>query len=207
LATADEDAIGASKPRHRISFQEAGRRVIIQKRVVSRLFTKPKLLASEPKVNAESKQISALLQRIRRNHDAIKQLALKKKVQNIEDAFVLNTQAHRFSNAANQARAHDKLQRRIKDKNKQKGTLQINIDRIDEEKDEEHDKGQAKEMKKLSSFEIFKEKKNVKKSYTAHQTLRNLTLEAKKREAKEALKLKLKKKAKFNPKSGPYGGS
>ena len=207
LATADEDAIGANKPRHRISFQEAGRRVIIQKRVVSRLFTKPKLLASEPKVNAESKQISALLQRIRRNHDAIKQLALKKKVQNIEDAFVLNTQAHRFSNAANQARAHDKLQRRIKDKNKQKGTLQINIDRIDEEKDEEHDKGQAKEMKKLSSFEIFKEKKNVKKSYTAHQTLRNLTLEAKKREAKEALKLKLKKKAKFNPKSGPYGGS
>ena len=60
-------------------------------------------------------------------------------------------------------------------------------------------------LKKLSSFEVFVEKKERIKNYTAHQALRDRALEAQRQEAKVALEIKKNSKIIRRQRSGGGG--
>jgi hypothetical protein len=161
-----------SSPTHRIA---------VKQRIVSELFTKPK-------------QNNLLLQRIQKNHDGIQKVGLKRRAQGIEDSFVLNTRARRTSTLANRARAHSKLQKRIE----QRKTTTTNMKDGGVKKDGRVDIESMKlgNNDRSSSFKLFEEKKAMVKNYTAHQSLREHSLEAQRLEAKAALKARVGRRKK-----------
>jgi hypothetical protein len=154
------------------------------------LFTKPK-------------QNGSLAQRVRKNREVIEKVGMKRHAQGIEDSFVLSTEARRTSILANQARARRNLQKRIAKKKliSTDGEIVNHPMQIVDEQGEEDElsveggrnsEGKSpnpnpKSMNKLSSFEVFNEKKEIVKNYTAHQTLREQAREAQRRDAKAAL--------------------
>ena len=153
-----------------------------------------------------------LATRIRRNRHAVQQIGLKKQAQSIEDSFVLNFERRRSSIAANHLRAQEKLQQRIAEKSacvrgeEEKVPRVVPIRRLrsqDEcsghrtnDKDTENasckgDSDGPKTIAKMSSFDVFSEKKAMMKNYAGHQALRNRSLEAQRQAAKFTLKKKL----------------
>jgi hypothetical protein len=165
-------------------------RTAAKERIVTAMFTKPK-------------QGFKLSQRIRQKRDIIQQVSLKRRAQGIEDTFVLSTEARRASIFAHQARAHRKLQKRIAQRNtvaipsitgEDTSPPLVALKERDEESSVGEDSGGSakrtstpRNLNKLSSFEVFNEKKEMVKNYTAHQSLRNQTLETQRLKAKEAL--------------------
>jgi len=167
-------------------------RVAVSKRVVSKLFSKPKGAAK-------------LSDRIRSNRDNIMKVGLKRRAQGIEDAFVMNTQARRASVIANQARAHTKLQKRIEQR---KFKIMDNVIESDNDSmslslvdsiGEDKRSGQRGPLQKLSSFELFNAKKAMVTNYAGHDELRKRTLEKERAEAKAALQARVRKKRMKSP--------
>jgi hypothetical protein len=166
-------------------------RLSVTRGVVSNLFTKPK-------------QNGSLAQRVRKNREVIEKVGMKRHAQGIEDSFVLSTEARRTSILANQARARRNLQKRIAKKKliSTDGEIVNHPMQIVDEQGEEDElsveggrnlEGKSPNpmtMNKLSSFEAFKEKKEIVKNFTAHQTLREQAREAQRREAKAALEVR-----------------
>lgn len=118
----------------------------------------------------------------------------------MEDSYVLNTRARRSSILANQARAHTKLQRRIEQR---KCITTACTDAAGgEERTAPHSPSGPQPspgrriIDGMSSFEIFNEKKGMVKNYTAHQSLREHSLEIQRQEAKASLKLRVSEKKK-----------
>jgi hypothetical protein len=162
-------------------------RLSVTRGVVSNLFTKPK-------------QNGSLAQRVRKNREVIEKVGMKRHAQGIEDSFVLNTRARRTSILANQERARRNLQKRIEQKKiiSSDGDPMQTVDDQGKEDELSVEGGRNLEgkspnpmtMNKLSSFEAFKEKKEIVKNFTAHQTLREQAREAQRREAKAALEVR-----------------
>ena len=164
-------------------------RVAAKERIVSDLFTR-------------SKQ-SSLARRIRDNRDGIKDIGLKRRAKGIEESFVLSTTARRSSILANQARAHTKLQKRIKQRRSVapapgvgEGDRDGKGESVVSPQDQSGDKGSEsrKGFQRLTSDELFNEKKNMVKNYTAHQSLREHALGTQRKEAKAALEMRVQKK-------------
>jgi hypothetical protein len=151
-------------------------------------------------VSAVPQRRVSLATRIRRNREAIRRIALKKKAQDIEDSFVLNVERRRSSSMAHQNRAHEKLHKRIAKKVASKDQIDdstvegkfemegMPIRRL-RSRDESGYEGNNRPgpINKLSSFEIFTEKAALVSNYTAHQALLNHSLESQRRDSKVAL--------------------
>jgi hypothetical protein len=175
------------------------------------LFTKPK-------------QNTSLAQRIRFRRGDIEKIGLNKRVQGIGDSFVLHSEARRSSLLANRARSHTKMQKRIEQRKTITMRPVSDADGNDDDDDVHsgHDTGEkalpsestvAQDVKnelnmtvekrpnhgtleKLSSFELFNEKKAMMKKYTSHQSLRQHSLDAKRKESKNLLAMRVREKRK-----------
>ena len=140
---------------------------------------KENMVSADSSIFAKPKRNNSLSQRIRRNRDGIQKAGLKKRVQSIEDSFVLNTEARRTSTLANRARAHTNLHKRIQQRNATAATMSPM----------KHDNCT---IQPSPSIDYFKEKKAMMKNYTAYQSLREHSLETQRQEAKAALQLRRK---------------
>jgi hypothetical protein len=158
----------------------------------------------------------SLAVRIRRNREAIHKLGLKKQAKEIEDTYVLNFERRRSSIMAHQARADAMLQKRIAEKNASKvlinvddggsGAKMVPIRRLRSrgagvqsshrggDTMNSGDGGGPRPINKLSSFEVFTEKKAMVSKYNAHQALRKHSLETQRRDSKALLERKLNAK-------------
>jgi hypothetical protein len=194
----DNDSSSSSDTDDSLTLNEiacAKHRIAVKEDIVSDLFIKPKRNGS-------------LLQRIQKNRDGIQKIGLKRRVQGIEESFVLNTQAHRSSILANQSRAHTKLQKRIKQRKiitastdevgdgVKEEQSQASSDRVTTDQQTAVGEGSSRSLQKLTSFEVFKEKKAMVIHYTAHQSLRRHSLETQRLQAKASLKLRVSGKKK-----------
>jgi hypothetical protein len=184
----ESDGSGANLTETATSAASAAHLTAAKRRVVSDLFTNPK------------QNDNSLSQRIRKNREGIQKVGLKRRVQGIEDSFVLNTGARRSSAIANQARARTKLQKRIDQRKSiikstdEGGGGVKNDDQVDAPGISRDSIKFINNVDRPSSFKAFKEKKTILKNYTAHQSLREHSLEAQRQEAKAALKLRVSRK-------------
>jgi hypothetical protein len=142
----------------------------IQRHVIDKIFTKPM-------------SVKPLAQRIRKKRDMISKLSLKRHAQSIEDAFIYSTGARRASTLIHRERAHTKLQKRIENKKTVTSPEeQVRSDLISIEEN-----GNNRIIGKLSSFELFDEKKNILKKFAAHDTLYQRSRLGQQQEAKASL--------------------
>jgi len=184
------------------------RRMSVARRAVSDVFTKPK-------------HRGTLAKHVHDKRDVIQKVGLKRRAQGIEDKFVLSTEARRASILANQARARSKLQKRIEQRKSTTANNETKIASSDvntkedaliplqtvSELDEDDTfleeavvvnktTQSPRPIKKLSSFEVFNEKKEMMKNYAAHQTLHDQSRETQRQGAKAALQARINRKKK-----------
>jgi hypothetical protein len=155
----------------------AAERLATTERTATTLFSKPKYLSN-------------LAVTVHKHSEEIKKISMKRRAQGIADSFVLSSEARRASIIASQTRAHTKLQKRIELK---KSAI------CDEAADSDNTADQAivvhprPGFSHTPSFRIFSQKKEIVKTYTAHQSLRRRTLEIKRQEAKASLQARKSK--------------
>jgi hypothetical protein len=154
------------------------REVEIQRQTVE-VFTKPL-------------SVKTLASRIRRNRDKIHRLSLERRARDIEEEFEMSTRARRASILAHQTRAQTKLQKRKEHRKstskKRKSKAEVDVDAS------EVVGANNSELKKMSSFELFNEKKAIVKSFAAHDSKRKQTLIGQQADAKASLQRRVTKR-------------
>ena len=150
--------------------ERTARRVAMKEDVVNKGFNAPK----QP----------LLKKKIRSHLDGIQQLHRKNKSNQLQKSFAVNTEKRRMSVMARKERAHAKLEKRLKHRQKDENDEAVRASST--RKDEFEEKGRQ------GSNDEFTEKLKLAKSYAAHQLLRQQSQNQREEKARKALQERIK---------------